>query len=206
MSYSDDCIPMKQKASSAKFCQLCKDTWVAVSSLRRIGWRRKAILCLLTPRRRMGIPLHLPRSTPSSRNLSRKLPGKVCRRGNAMTILTVAILMTNNKNGCGITWNWVENSSSSKSKWLGFDINTPPLPVNITNMSCAQQPTATAVPAVIFLSGHQKSTNNDHQIAHTRNIKITRKKVIRVLLDSRSDGDLWFHKMGTTKQFSYWTR
>ena len=36
--------------------------------------------------------------------------------------------------------------------------------------------------------------------------KVTKKKVIRVLLDSGSDGDLWFHKKGTTKHFPYSNR
>ena len=48
--------------------------------------------------------------------------------------------------------------------------------------------------------------HHDSQSASTSNNKITRKKVIRVLLDSGSDGDLWFHKKGTTKHFPYSTR
>ena len=38
------------------------------------------------------------------------------------------------------------------------------------------------------------------------NKKVKRKKAIRVLLDSGSDGDLLFHKKGTTKHFPYLTR
>ena len=73
--------------------------------------------------------------------------------------------------------------------------------------SVVEQPTVTAVPAVVFLSGRRNTTHHDSQKASTNsNKKITRKKVIRVLLDSGSDGDLWFHKKGTTKHFSYSTR
>ena len=64
----------------------------------------------------------------------------------------------------------------------------------------------TAVPAVVILSDRRRTTHHDSQRASTSNNKITRKKVIRVLLDSGSDGDLWFHKKGTTKHFPYSTR
>ncbi len=36
--------------------------------------------------------------------------------------------------------------------------------------------------------------------------KTPMKKLVRVLLDSGSDGDLLFHEKGTTKQFPYLTR
>ena len=36
--------------------------------------------------------------------------------------------------------------------------------------------------------------------------KVSKKKTLRVLLDTGSDGDLLFHKKGTSKQFSYLTR
>ena len=38
------------------------------------------------------------------------------------------------------------------------------------------------------------------------NKKVKRKKAIRVLLDSGSDGDLLFHKKGVTKHFPYLAR
>ena len=64
----------------------------------------------------------------------------------------------------------------------------------------------TAVPAVVILSCCHSATNHNKQKSSTSNKKVTRKKVIRVLLDSGSDGDLWFHKKGTTKHFPYSNR
>jgi hypothetical protein len=40
----------------------------------------------------------------------------------------------------------------------------------------------------------------------TSSKKVQKPKLIRVLLDSSSDGDLWFHKKGTPKCFPYTTR
>ena len=40
----------------------------------------------------------------------------------------------------------------------------------------------------------------------TSSKKVQKPKLIRVLLDSGSDGDLWFHKKGTPKCFPYTTR
>ena len=56
------------------------------------------------------------------------------------------------------------------------------------------------------MSDRRRATSQDSQRASTSNNKITRKKVIKVLLDTGSDGDLWFHKKGTPKHFSYSTR
>ena len=56
------------------------------------------------------------------------------------------------------------------------------------------------------MSDRRRATSQDSQRASTSNKQVTRKKVIKVLLDTGSDGDLWFHKKGTPKHFSYSTR
>jgi len=56
------------------------------------------------------------------------------------------------------------------------------------------------------VSDRRRATSQDSQRASTSNKQVTRKKVIKVLLDTGSDGDLWFHKKGTPKHFSYSTR
>ena len=85
-----------------------------------------------------------------------------------------------------------------KSKRIALDLNTPPSPMKTTashsktfNKNFSEQAKnppltelegkVTAVPAVM----HHRPKNG-----HVNNKQITRKKVIRVLLDSGSDGDL----------------
>ena len=100
-----------------------------------------------------------------------------------------------------------------------MDKITPPFPIKTTDPKFAnnfsevsntppvtEKPTVTAVPAVLLVSDRRRATSQDSQRASTSNNKITRKKVIKVLLDTGSDGDLWFHKKGTPKHFSYLTR
>ncbi len=76
-------------------------------------------------------------------------------------------------------------------------LNTPPI---------AEKPTVTAVPAVVTMSGHRPAMNHGSQKSSKSNKRITKEKVIRVLLDSGSSRDLWFHKKGTPKHFPYLTR
>ncbi len=45
-----------------------------------------------------------------------------------------------------------------------------------------------------------------HAHPHKSSNKATKEKLIQVLLDSGSDGDLLFHEKGTPKHFSYLTR
>ena len=59
----------------------------------------------------------------------------------------------------------------------------------------------TAIAAVI-----QAGTDLDQAGHHISNKKVPRKKIIKVLLDSGSDGDLLFHEKGTGKHFPYLTR
>jgi hypothetical protein len=40
----------------------------------------------------------------------------------------------------------------------------------------------------------------------THSNKVSKKKILRVLLDTGSDGDIMFHKKGTNKPFPYLTR
>ena len=58
----------------------------------------------------------------------------------------------------------------------------------------------TAVMAVMTGSPDQKSGRP------TSNKQVPRKKVIKILLDSGSDGDLLFQKKGATKHFPYLAR
>jgi hypothetical protein len=51
--------------------------------------------------------------------------------------------------------------------------------------SVVEQPKVTAVPAVVLLSGQHKMIHHDSpKASSTSNKRITRKKVIRILLDS----------------------
>jgi hypothetical protein len=59
----------------------------------------------------------------------------------------------------------------------------------------ADKPGVTAVMAVLVADKSRRSTN-----------KSSTKKLIRVLLDTGSDGDLLFHEKGTAKQFPCLTR
>ena len=56
------------------------------------------------------------------------------------------------------------------------------------------------------MSGRRPLTHHGSQKSSKSNKKDTKEKVIRVLLDSGSSGDLWFHKKGTPKHFPYSTR
>ena len=52
----------------------------------------------------------------------------------------------------------------------------------------------------------QAGTDHDKAVHRPSNKKVPRKKIIKVLLDSGSDGDLLFHKKGAAKHFPYSTR
>ncbi|MFM8588489.1 MAG: RNase H-like domain-containing protein [Bacteroidota bacterium] len=107
----------------------------------------------------------------------------------------------------------VENVGN-KSKKTKLDNSTPPDPIKTTHeptssvisdnsseqrkYSPCSEPKqgVTAVMAVMTM---------DKQNHHSSK-KVPVKKLVRVLLDSGSDGDLLFHKKGTDKQFPYLTR
>jgi hypothetical protein len=72
--------------------------------------------------------------------------------------------------------------------------------------SSVEDQKVTAVVAVIDTST-EDPTNG---IEHSRRCRCTKKllftKKIRVLLDTGSDGDIWFHRKGATKRFPYTER
>ena len=59
----------------------------------------------------------------------------------------------------------------------------------------------TAIVAVM-----QAGTDYDKAGRHPSNKKVPRKKIIKILLDSGSSGDLLFHQKGTDKHYPYLTR
>ena len=59
----------------------------------------------------------------------------------------------------------------------------------------------TAIAAVM-----QAGTDYEKAGHHPSNKKVPRKKIIKILLDSGSSGDLLFHEKGATKHFPYLAR
>ena len=98
----------------------------------------------------------------------------------------------------------VDNNESKKTKlgdYTPFDpIKTTPQSNDLPNNNFSKQSNSklgvTAVLAVISAGS---------KVQHSSK-KVPKKKLIRVLLDSGSDGDLLFHKRGTPKHFPYLTR
>ena len=99
----------------------------------------------------------------------------------------------------------VENNESKKTK---LDIYTPSNPIKIThefknsqthNNFSKQTSSKLGVTAVLAV------VSAGSKVQHSSK-KVPKKKLIQVLLDSGSDGDLLFHKKGTTKHFPYLTR
>ena len=108
----------------------------------------------------------------------------------------------------------VERVEKNKSKKTKLGIYTPSDPIKTTHEydnsitsdkfseqqkhspSSKQDLGVTAVMAV--MTAEKKN--------HRSNKKVPLKKLVRVLLDSGSDGDLLFHKKGAAKQFPYLTR
>ena len=98
----------------------------------------------------------------------------------------------------------VDSNESKKTKlgdYTPFDpIKTTPKPNGLLSNNFSEQSGSnlgvTAVLAVISAGS---------KVQHSSK-KIPKKKLIRVLLDSGSDGDLLFHKKGTPKHFPYLTR
>jgi hypothetical protein len=101
-------------------------------------------------------------------------------------------------------------TKSKKTKLV--DNTTPPDPITTTNwlehVVCSSdkeqhhsQLGVTAIAAVM-----QAGTDLDQAGHHISSKKVPRKKIIKVLIDSGSDGDLLFHEKGTGKHFPYLTR
>ena len=103
-----------------------------------------------------------------------------------------------------VTVERVGNNESKKTKlgnYTPFDpIKTTPKPNGLLSNNFTEQSGSnlgvTAVLAVMSAGS---------KVQHSSK-KIPKKKLIRVLLDSGSDGDLLFHKKGTPKHFPYLTR
>jgi hypothetical protein len=107
----------------------------------------------------------------------------------------------------------VERVGNNKSKKTKLDVYTPsnliktthkPHSLNMSDNFSEQQNDSpcpdkkqgvTAVMAVLVAENSCRSSK-----------KSSTKKLVRVLLDTGSDGDLLFHEKGTTKQFPYLTR
>jgi hypothetical protein len=71
--------------------------------------------------------------------------------------------------------------------------------------SSVEDQKVTAVVAVIDTSTEDPASGIEHsRCCRTNKLLFTKK--IRVLLDSGSDGDIWFHKKGATKRFPYTER
>ena len=64
----------------------------------------------------------------------------------------------------------------------------------------------TAVVAVIDTSTDDPENGIEHSKRCRRTNKLLFTKKIRVLLDSGSDGDIWFHRKGASKRFPYTER
>jgi hypothetical protein len=63
------------------------------------------------------------------------------------------------------------------------------------------------VTAAVTKAMHHKATKNQTKQRHEHSARSsTSNTVIKILLDSRSDGDLMFHEKGTSMHFPYLTR
>ena len=64
----------------------------------------------------------------------------------------------------------------------------------------------TAVIAVINTSTENQASGIEHSKRCRRTKKLLFTKKVRVLLNSGSDGDIWFHRKETNKRFPYTER
>jgi hypothetical protein len=71
----------------------------------------------------------------------------------------------------------------------------------LDDTSSVEDQKVTAVIAVIDTSTEDPASGIEHSKRCRRTNKLLFTKKITVLLDSGSDGDIWFHKKGTTKRF-----
>ena len=72
--------------------------------------------------------------------------------------------------------------------------------------SSVEEQKVTAVVAVIDTATEDPTNGIEHSKRCRRTKKLLFTKKIRVLLDSGSDGDIWFHRKGATKRFPYTER
>ena len=72
--------------------------------------------------------------------------------------------------------------------------------------SSVEDQKVTAVIAAIDTSTEDLASGFEHSKRCRRTNKLLFTKKVRVLLDSGSDGDIWFHRKGATKRFPYTER
>jgi hypothetical protein len=76
----------------------------------------------------------------------------------------------------------------------------------MNDTSSVEDQKVTAVVAVIDTFTEDPASGIEHSKRCRRTNKLLFTKKIKVLLDSGSDGDIWFHKIGATKLFPYTER
>ena len=76
----------------------------------------------------------------------------------------------------------------------------------LEDSSSVEDQKVTAVIAVIDTSTEDPTNGIEHSRRCRRTKKLLFTKKIRVLLDTGSDGDIWFHRKGATKRFPYTER
>lgn len=84
--------------------------------------------------------------------------------------------------------------------------NSTDLEQELDDNSTMEDQKVTAVVAVIDTATEDPTNGIEHSKRCRRTNKLLFTKKIRVLLDSGSDGDIWFHKKGATKRFPYTER
>ena len=77
---------------------------------------------------------------------------------------------------------------------------------DMDDTSSVEEQKVTAVVAVIDTATEDPTNGIEHSKRCRRTKKLLFTKKIRVLLDTGSDGDIWFHRKGATKRFPYTER
>ena len=148
-------------------------------------------------------------SSNSNRGLSKKPKIKVCSKNySPVPIKTTPsndlniLLLTNIKKDApsNVTKNNMEVSFDADN----FAASQQNIEEDDTSSVEAQK--VTAVVAVIDTSTEDPDFGIEHSKRCRRTKKLLFTKKIRVLLDSGSDGDIWFHRKGATKRFPYTER
>ena len=95
-----------------------------------------------------------------------------------------------------VTYNKLDEPSQS-------DIDTD---AEMDDSSSVEDQKVTAVIAVTDTATEDPTNGIEHSRRCRRTKKLLFTKKIRVLSDSGSDGDIWFHRKGATKRFPYTER
>jgi len=99
-----------------------------------------------------------------------------------------------NETACDVTVDITDDSSESDS------MSDDDLSYEEEDSSVADQK-VTAVVAVIDTATEDLSSGHEHSKRCRRSSKLLFTKKVRVLLDTGSDGDIWFHRKGATKRY-----